>query len=167
MIAPRDPGRGSALADDIRHRGFRLAQRSRGAPLDASCDVYLADTLGELGLFYRLAWIALVGGSLVPHGGQNPLEPARLGCPILLGPHTQKFTEIGARLAKAGAAQPIADGADLVATLAALLPDRASRARMAAQGRAVADEVAITGRETLAKLGPLLDQAFGPADAGA
>jgi 3-deoxy-D-manno-octulosonic-acid transferase len=167
MIAPRDPGRGDALAGDIRHRGFRLAQRSRGEPLDAGCDVYLADTLGELGLLYRLAWIALVGGSLVPHGGHNPLEPARLGCPILLGPHTKNFAEIGARLVKAGAAQPVADGPDLIAALTALLPDRASRAWMAAQGRAVADEVAITGRETLAKLGPLLDHAFGLADARA
>jgi 3-deoxy-D-manno-octulosonic-acid transferase len=165
MIAPRDPGRGSVLADDIRRGGLRVAQRSRDEPLDASCDVYLTDTLGELGLFYRLAWIALVGGSLVPHGGQNPLEPARLGCPILLGPHIKNFTEIGTRLVKAGAAQPVADGLDLIAALTALLPDRASRARMAAQGRSVADEVAITGRETLAELGPLLDRALGRADA--
>jgi 3-deoxy-D-manno-octulosonic-acid transferase len=101
----------------------------------------------------------------VPHGGQNPLEPARLGCPILLGPHIKNFTEIGTRLVKAGAAQPVADGLDLIAALTALLPDRASRARMAAQGRSVADEVAITGRETLAELGPLLDRALGRADA--
>jgi 3-deoxy-D-manno-octulosonic-acid transferase len=167
MIAPRAPGRGDALAADIRGRGLRLAQRSRGEPLDAGCEVYLADTLGELGLLYRLASIALVGGSLVPHGGQNPLEPARLGCPTLLGPHTRNFAEIAARLVQAGAAQPVADGADLVAALRALLLDPARRARMAAQGLAVADEVSMAGAETLAKLGPLLDRSLGPAGASA
>jgi 3-deoxy-D-manno-octulosonic-acid transferase len=167
MIAPRAPGRGDALAADITRRGLRVAQRSRDEPLDGACAIYLADTLGELGLFYRLASIALVGGSLVPHGGQNPLEPARLGCPTLLGPHTHNFAEIAARLVQTGAAQPVADGADLVTALSALLERRERRARMAAQGLAVADEVAIAGGETLAKLGPLLDRALGPADASA
>jgi 3-deoxy-D-manno-octulosonic-acid transferase len=167
MIAPRDPRRGDALAADIRRRGFRLAQRSRDEPLEAGCEVYLADTLGELGLFYRLAWTALVGGSLVPHGGQNPLEPAHLGCPTLLGPHTHNFAEIAVRLVQAAAAHRVADGADLVAALTALLPDRARRARMAVQGLQVADEVAMAGQETLAKLGPLLDRTLGPADASA
>ena len=167
MIAPRAPGRGDALAADIRRRGLRLAQRSRDEPLDGACAIYLADTLGELGLLYRLASIALVGGSLVPHGGQNPLEPARLGCPILLGPHTQNFAEIAARLVQAGAARRAGDSADLVAALTALLPDRATRARMAAQGRIVADEVSMAGQETLARLGPLLDRALGSGDASA
>jgi 3-deoxy-D-manno-octulosonic-acid transferase len=167
MIAPRAPGRGDALAADIRRRGLRLAQRSRDEPLDGACAIYLADTLGELALLYRLAWVALVGGSLVPHGGQNPLEPARLGCPTLLGPHTHNFAEVAARLVQAGAAHRVADKGELVAALTALLPDRASRARMAAQGHAVADEVAMAGQETLAKLGPLLDRALGPADASA
>jgi 3-deoxy-D-manno-octulosonic-acid transferase len=167
MIAPRAPGRGDALAADIRRRGLRLAQRSRNEPPDAGCEVCLADTLGELGLFYRLAAIALVGGSLVPHGGQNPLEPARLGCPTLLGRHTHNFAEIAARLVGAGGAQTVADGAELIAALSALLQDRARRARMAQQGLAVADAVALAGRETLARLGPLLDRALGPADASA
>jgi 3-deoxy-D-manno-octulosonic-acid transferase len=167
MIAPRAPGRGDALAADIRRRGLGVAQRSRREPPDAGCEVYLADTLGELGLLYRLAWVALVGGSLVPHGGQNPLESARLGCPTLLGPHTQNFAEIVARLARVGAVRRVADGPDLVVALTALLPDRARRARMAAQGLQMADEVAMAGQETLAKLGPLLDRALGPADATA
>ena len=165
VIAPRDPGRGDDLAVEIRRRGFRLAQRSRCRLPDAACEVLLADTLDELGLFYRLARVALVGGSLVPHGGQNPLEPARLGCPVLLGPHTHNFAEIAARLVQAGAARRVADSAELARTLAALLPDRAGRAEMAARGLALADAVAGAGRETLAKLGPLLDRTL--ADAGA
>jgi 3-deoxy-D-manno-octulosonic-acid transferase len=165
MVAPRAPGRGDALAADIRRRGLRVAQRSRDEPLDIGCDIYLADTLGELGLLYRLAGVALVGGSLVPHGGHNPLEPARLGCPILLGPHIGNFAEIAARLEQAGAARRVADGADLVAALGALLPRRARRASMAARGVAVADAVALAGQETMTKLRPLLDRTLGPADA--
>jgi 3-deoxy-D-manno-octulosonic-acid transferase len=167
VIAPRDPKRGGALADHIRRCGLRVAQRSRGEPLSAACEICLADTLGELGLLYRLAWVALVGGSLVPHGGQNPLEPARLACPILLGPYTHNFAAIASHLVRAGAARRVADGAELLTALGALLPDRAGRRRMAAQGRAVADEVALAGQETLARLGPLLDRTLGPADASA
>jgi 3-deoxy-D-manno-octulosonic-acid transferase len=165
-IAPRAPARGDTLAADIRRRGFRIAQRSRGEPLDAGCEVYLADTLGDLGLLYRLAAVALVGGSLVPHGGHNPLESARLGCPSLLGPHTWNFAEIAARLVQVGAAQQVTDGVELAATLSALLPDRARRGRMAAQCVAVANAVATAGEETLARLGALLDRTLGPVDAG-
>jgi 3-deoxy-D-manno-octulosonic-acid transferase len=167
VIAPRDPARGHRLADSIRDRDLRLAQRSRSEPLNCACAIYLADTLGELGLFYRLAWVALVGGSLVPHGGQNPLEAARLGCPILLGPHTANFAEISTRLLQAGAARPVEDGVALASALATLLTDRSGRLRMAAQGLAVADGVSAAGRETLTLLGPLLDRTFGPADARA
>ena len=94
-------------------------------------------------------------------------EPARLGCPTLLGPHTHNFAAIAAHLVRAGAARRIADGAELLAALGALLPDRAGCQRMAAQGRAVADAVAIAGQETLARLRPLLDRTLGPADASA
>jgi 3-deoxy-D-manno-octulosonic-acid transferase len=167
MIAPRDPGRGGALAQSMRQMGFAVVRRSGGESPSDGCAIYLADTLGELGLWYRLAWIALVGGSLVPHGGQNPLEPARLGCPMLLGPHHQNFAEIGQQLVQAGAARRVVNDADLLATLRALLPDRASRARMAAAGFAVASRAALIGAETHAKLAPLLARAVGPVDAGA
>ncbi len=167
IIAPRHPARGDRLADDIRRQGFRVARRARGEPLGDRSEIYLADTLGELGLFYRLAWIALVGGSLVPHGGQNPLEAARLGCPTLLGPHTHNFAEASQRLVEAGAARRVADGAYLLAELSALLPDRPGRAHMAARARAVADQLSIAGRETLVQLGPLLDRTLGARDASA
>jgi 3-deoxy-D-manno-octulosonic-acid transferase len=165
IIAPRDPARGDRLADAIRGQGFRMAQRSRAEPLGADCAIYLADTLGELGLLYRLARVALVGGSLTPHGGQNPLEAARLCCPILLGPHTANFAEIATRLLQAGGARRVADSAALASALGALLTDRAARLSMAERGHAVADEVSAAGRETLGRLGPLLDRTVGPADA--
>jgi 3-deoxy-D-manno-octulosonic-acid transferase len=99
VIVPRHPPRGpdiAALAGDL-----PVARRGAGQEAGPGVAVYVADTLGELGLFYRLARVALIGGSLVPHGGQNPLEAARLGCPILIGPHHFNFSEIIARLSAA------------------------------------------------------------------
>ncbi len=106
ILAPRHPERGPAIEAEAANppSGLPLARRSTGALPGPETSLYIADTLGELGLFYRLARVALVGGSLVPHGGQNPLEPARLGCPILLGPYTANFADITARLLAAGAA---------------------------------------------------------------
>ena len=72
-------------------------------------DVYIADTIGELGLFYRLCPIAFIGKSLGAEGGQNPLEAARLGCAVLFGPRMSNFTDIAARLSDSGGAQVVAD----------------------------------------------------------
>ncbi len=89
IIVPRHAERGEAIAALCGTRkSARRAQDALPAPQDA---IYVADTMGELGLFYRLAPIAFVGGSLVPHGGQNPLEPARLNCAVIAGPHTSNF----------------------------------------------------------------------------
>ncbi|MFM9587276.1 3-deoxy-D-manno-octulosonic acid transferase, partial [Streptomyces caniscabiei] len=79
VLVPRHPSRGDGVARLLNARGEKVAQRGKGAMPDRNSTVYLADTLGELGLFYRLATLAFVGGSLVPHGGQNPIEPAKLG----------------------------------------------------------------------------------------
>src|SRR3984885_8358295 len=89
IIVPRHPERGKdvAMLCGTRH----CARRSEGRLPDKDVTIYIADTIGELGLFYRLATFAFIGGSLIAHGGQNPLEPARLGCAVLAGPHTQNF----------------------------------------------------------------------------
>lgn len=86
VIVPRHPARGSdiAMLCDMR----KSARRAASEPLASDTAVYIADTMGELGLFYRLAPLAFVGGTLVPVGGHNPLEPARLGCAVMAGPHT-------------------------------------------------------------------------------
>lgn len=91
IIVPRHPERGGEIAMLCGTR--RAVRRSQGALPAPDTAIYVADTMGELGLFYRLASFVFVGGSLVPHGGQNPLEPARLGCAVLAGPHTHNFTE--------------------------------------------------------------------------
>lgn len=109
VLVPRHPERGEAVAGQA--EGLlpgAVARRTGGGAPGPGVSVYVADTLGELGLFYRVARVALIGGSLVPHGGQNPLEAARLGCPILFGPHTQNFEESVDRLLAAGGAIRVA-----------------------------------------------------------
>lgn len=138
VIVPRHPERGPAVAAEA--AGHAVARRAAGEMPGPDTAIYVADTLGELGLFYRLARVCLVGGSLVPHGGQNPLEPARLGCPILLGPHTWNFAEPVARLLAAGGARRV-EGPDPAAALAALTGDVLSEP---GRGRAMAEAAAAT-----------------------
>ncbi|NWG45160.1 MAG: hypothetical protein HXY25_01255 [Alphaproteobacteria bacterium] len=146
IILPRHPERGGALAETLRGTGFELARRSAGEPLRPSTEIYLADTLGEVGLFIRLAAAVMMGGSFVPVGGHNPLEPALLGRPVLYGPLMESFAEICARLEADGLAEMVADEAALAAALARHLetpapaagvePSAAAR-RLAAEGQAV------------------------------
>lgn len=159
IIVPRHPERGDGLADAISAAGLKVAQRSKQKLPDADTDIYLGDSLGELGLFYRLAPIAFIGGSLVPHGGQNPLEAARLGCALLFGPHTGNFDEITKRLDQQGAAKRVSDSDELSAVLHHLLNARQALTDMAASARqASAREDAVIDR-ILSALSPLLDRA--------
>ena len=149
VIVPRHPQRGpdiAALAADL-----PVARRGAGQEAGQGVAVYVADTLGELGLFYRLARVALIGGSLVPHGGQNPLEAARLGCPIITGPHHFNFGEIITRLSAAHALVETPDGPGaaqaLAATLSRLLADPAAGQAMAGAAEALAqDQAGLPGR---------------------
>lgn len=135
LIAPRHPQRGAAIAQALEAQGLRVARRSLGEPISRLTDIYLADTMGELGLFYRLAPIVFVGGSLVPHGGQNPFEAARLGAAVLYGPHMHNFTDFCAVLQQGMAAVPVASTLELQQELEALLTDapRLQELRMAAR----------------------------------
>jgi 3-deoxy-D-manno-octulosonic-acid transferase len=135
VIVPRHPERGDAVRAMLAARGLTVAQRSRGNPLLHEIDVYLADTLGELGLFYRLAPIAFLGGSLIPHGGQNPIEPTHLAAAVLHGPHVHNFADIYAALDAAVPAAPIADAASLADAVAALIDDPAGVVNRAAAAR--------------------------------
>lgn len=108
LIVPRHPARGGEIAGALQKQ-FRIALRSRGDLPKPSTEIYIGDTLGELGLFYRAADIVFMGGSLVPHGGQNPLEPARLSCAILTGPHTHNFSDIYGDLEKMRACSRVAN----------------------------------------------------------
>ena len=120
VITPRHPNRGEAIAAEMKKR-WRVAQRARKEAITADAQIYIADTLGELGLFYRLSEMVFMGGSLVPHGGQNPLEPARLACAILTGPHTHNFADIYRELERANGCLGVKNAAHLASQVELLL----------------------------------------------
>ena len=126
LIVPRHPERGARIAGELEAMGLKPTRRSLGQPVG---DVHIADTLGELGLFYRAAPLVFVGKSLIGEGGQNPLEPARLGASVLFGPHMGNFADIADRMRACGAAKQVADEGDLVAALRDRLADPALIAR--------------------------------------
>ena len=145
IIAPRHPERGAALATAL-----AAPRRAAGDPPPLG-GIWIADTMGELGLLYRLAPIVFVGRSLVDQGargGQNPLEPARLGCAIATGPHTANFADTVERLSKAGALTIVPDQAALMAWVAAMLADPAAR-NTAAQAAIAAAIAAANGDAAL------------------
>lgn len=154
ILAPRHPERGAAVAAVAAAAGFEAPRRSLGEGPEGP--VWVADTLGELGLWYRLARGAYLGGSLIPHGGQNPLEPARLARPVAFGPHTANFAEVTEALLAAGAATRVA-GPEELATWVRRLgtePDWADGAGAAAAATAGHGAEALD--LTLAALLPLL-----------
>ena len=155
VIVPRHPARGMAIVRELAALGHAaIARRGTGELPGAKSGIYVADTMGELGLFYRLCPIVFVGGSLVPHGGQNLLEPARLGRAILHGPHMHNFTEIVGELS--GAAEEIADGAALAPALARLLGDNALRAQRGKAAQTAAEAGRFVIERIMAELHPFL-----------
>lgn len=158
MVAPRHPGRGAEIAGELRRRGLTVARRSLGETLTAATDLYLADTLGELGLFYRLAGLAFIGGSLVPKGGHNPLEAALLDCAILHGPDMANCAAIAEALRAAGGAEIVRDAPSLAAAVERLLADPTARARRAAAAATVAARQRHVLDAVLDRLAPWLDR---------
>jgi 3-deoxy-D-manno-octulosonic-acid transferase len=158
LIAPRHPERGAGVAEIARAAGLKAKLRSRGELPDAATDIYVADTVGELGLLYRLAPIVFVGGSLAKHGGQNPIEPARLGAAVLHGPHVWNFAEIYAALDQAHGAEPVTDASKLTAGFGALLTQPEARACVADAARATVEALGGALERTLQSLDPYLMQ---------
>jgi 3-deoxy-D-manno-octulosonic-acid transferase len=136
VIAPRHPERGPQVEALARNAGFATALRSRGELPSADTEIYIADTMGELGLLYRIAPLVFVGGSLIRHGGQNPIEPAKLQAAILHGPHVWNFADIYAALDDAGGAVTITQGEQLGGAIGELLRDSERRAEIASAGHA-------------------------------
>lgn len=163
IIAPRHPQRGADLAARLAAQGFALRRRSRGELPEADTDIYLADTLGELGTLFRLAPVSVIGGSFAPHGGHNPFEPALLGSAILFGPHMENFAVIARDLVAAGGAIQVADGAALAEAAGTLLCDPQRRAAVAAAAGSVAAGYAGVLDATLAAIEPLLGPHAPPA----
>ena len=158
IIVPRHPTRGDAIEAMLAARGLRVARRSRGEAITDGTDVYLADTIGELGLFYSLSGIAFIGGSLVAKGGHNPFEAARLDCAVLYGPDTRNCAGMAAELAAAGAAETVSDADGLARAVSALLGDPHLRSERAAAARRVAEAGSGILDTVLIRLAPWLDR---------
>lgn len=165
VLAPRHPPRFDEVAHSLRAAGVGFVRRSAaaGSSADATCEVLLLDSLGELLDFYAAADVAFVGGSLVPIGGHNLLEPAALGIPILTGPHNSNSEEIARLLIARGAAEVVGDGAQLGARVGALLADPAARERMGAAGRDSVESNRGALEKLLALIEPLLEPPEGAA----
>ena len=156
VIAPRHPARFTAVAQQLSAAGVRFVRRSdgeAGAAAAAAAEVLLLDSLGELLEFYAAADVAFVGGSLVPVGGHNLLEPAALGVPILTGPYTFNGAEVAQLLIARGAATLVHDAGELGARVSALLADPHERERIGALGR----DCVAASRGALARLLELIE----------
>ncbi len=165
VIAPRHPARAEDIAAKLKLLGLKVARRSRGEPIEAGTQVYLADTLGEMGLFYRIAPIAFIGGSLTPVGGHNPTEAALLGCALLHGPDMTNCAAIAREFDAAGGAIPVRDAAGLAEAVGQLLSDPEGRKARAAAAVAVAQGHRQVLDRVVTQLRPWLDRLDGDAQA--
>ena len=157
IIAPRHPQRGAEVAAHLNQENFVVARRSLSEPITGAVDIYLADGTGELGLFYRIAPIAFIGGSLIPHGGQNMLEAAVLKCAILHGPHVANFQAIADDLARTGASRQVDSAVMLAAAVEALLTSPGEATAMADAAAATAATRDDVLDRVVTALTPLLD----------
>jgi 3-deoxy-D-manno-octulosonic-acid transferase len=156
IIAPRHPDRGEAISAHLAERSLRAAVRSRGEAIGADTQVYLADTIGELGLFYSLAPVSFIGGSLVTHGGQNPIEAIKLGSCVLSGPHTYNFTETYSVLHRYGGFRLVTGPDDLAAAARALFENEDEIAGMKRQAAAAIGTLGGALEKTIDALKPYL-----------
>jgi len=139
LLVPRHPDRFLAVAEQLRRRQIRFTLRSSGSAPDEGIQVVLVDTVGELAALYAAADVAFVGGSLVPIGGHNLLEPAALGVPVLTGPHYSNSKDIAELLIREGAARQVNDARGLAAELKLLLADPTERRRIGAIGQRIVE----------------------------
>jgi 3-deoxy-D-manno-octulosonic-acid transferase len=166
LIVPRHPQRFNEVEALVRQQGLTVSRRSSwpdgpGGPAGSSealqADVWLGDSLGEMALYYALSDVALLGGSFAPLGGQNLIEAAACGCPVIMGPHTFNFLEAAELAGAEGAARRVADMPEAVQAALALVNDPPARAEAVAAGLAFAARNRGATVRTLAALKPYLD----------
>jgi 3-deoxy-D-manno-octulosonic-acid transferase len=153
IVVPRHPERGPGITDIANAVGLPAVMRSRGYLPGYDTDIYVADTIGELGMIYRLAPIVFMGGSLVRHGGQNPIEAAKLGAAILHGPHVWNFADIYAALDEARGAEEVPDAGRLAVRIGTWLTDADLR-----------DDIATAALRTVEVLGGALERTLAAID---
>ncbi|WP_428413779.1 3-deoxy-D-manno-octulosonic acid transferase [Pararhizobium sp.] len=143
--------------------GLAVARWSLDEAITPATDIYLVDATGHLGPLYRVSPLAFVGGSLIPHGGQNMLEAAQLGCAVLHGPHVDNFRSITADLAAAGASREVSDREDLTRAVSELLGNAAKLDAMTAAAESAASRNQAVLDITLQRLQPLIAKAVADA----
>jgi 3-deoxy-D-manno-octulosonic-acid transferase len=157
ILVPRHPERFRDVAKLVESQGFAYASRTSGDACTAESSVYLVDTMGELPLFYATSDIAFVGGSLVPIGGHNLLEPAALGLPVIRGPYVFNAQEIADMFVASGASRSVTNAAELAAVVRDFIADPDAAKAAGAQGR----KIVLENRGSLAKLLSLLEPLVG------
>ena len=160
ILVPRHPERFREVGKLVKHDGFTVASRTSEDACDATTDVYLVDTMGELPLFYAASDVVFVGGSLVPIGGHNLLEPAALGLPVIFGPHVFNAQEIADMFVDSGASRMVVDAAELAAAVADLIGDPDAAKAAGDRGR----EIVQKNRGSLDKLLSLLEPLIGESN---
>jgi 3-deoxy-D-manno-octulosonic-acid transferase len=158
IIVPRHPERGRGILDFAVAAQMRAMLRSQDALPEPQTDIYIADTMGELGTIYRAAPVVYMGGSLVEHGGQNPIEPVKLGAAIVHGPHVWNFTEIYAALDAARGAAEVEDVDGLSERIGYWLADAAARRAAAEAAQKTVERLGGALKRTMAELEPYLLQ---------
>lgn len=158
IIAPRHPERFNLVAGLARKAGFRVLKMTARQAVTRDIQVFILDTLGDLPACYRLSDIAFIGGSLVPAGGHNPLEPAARSVPVLFGPHTYNFSDVCRNLLASGAALAVNDAADLAESVLAFLSDSDKRRVAGESARKFIESNRGSVNVILAELKPLLEK---------
>ncbi|CDO60402.1 3-deoxy-D-manno-octulosonic acid transferase/GT30 [Candidatus Phaeomarinobacter ectocarpi] len=161
VIVPRHPERGPEIARMLRDMDLDVAQRSTGDRVTGRTDIYLADTLGELGGFFRVLTIVFMGGSLVRVGGHNPIEPALLGAAILTGPHVHNFEGIYRAFSDGKASETVTDAPSLAAAIGRLMSDGVLAGARVTAAAETAGSLTGALETTLTDLLPFLDTATG------
>ena len=124
IIAPRHPNRGHEITDELHKLNIKTALRSANEKITAATNIYIADTIGEMGLWYDIANLVFIGGSLIPHGGQNFIEPSRVRDAVIVGPYMHNFTDAMNRAKKADAIMQINDTVELEELVSQLLENK-------------------------------------------
>lgn len=157
IIVPRHPSRGASIAKEVEAEGFRVSRRTDDEEIGPEDSIHIADTLGELGLFYRLSDIVFIGGTMKAYGGHNPLEAAQLNCAILHGPDMANFATVSQQLARAGATTKITDAETLAAAALHFLENSEERHKVMEAAAEVARSNATVVDHVLEELKPFLD----------
>lgn len=162
VLVPRHPQRFAGVGDYVRKRGFSMVTRTSGQAVPADCAVFLGDTMGEVPLFYAASDVAFVGGSLVPIGGHNLLEPAAVGVAMTAGPHNFNGQEIADMFIDLGACRSVESSAELASVVGELIANPAERVAMARSAAELLENNRGALERLLGLVRPLLDEAQAP-----